>query len=154
MPAVAHENHPADETRVDDEYVTTGPVPIVALADGHLHLSTRRDVLLAAVDGGLDDDLAATVVPALAEAIDGAEAVVLDLDQATLLDRSAVEALCDVLSNAADAESCVVAARLSGRLVLERWGLPRDVAVFTSVADALQARTFIESGYGSGWARS
>ena len=35
---------------------------------------------------------------------------------------------------------------------LDRWDVPSRFVVFTSVADALQAREFAASGYGTGWA--
>lgn len=133
----------------------TGPMPVVDLAGGHLHISVRRDVLVLAVDGGLDDDLASMLAPAIERAVDGAAAAVLDLDQVTLLDRSGLEAICDAFDGGGDGGDpttrCLVAGRLSGRLVLDRWEIPERYAVFTSVPDALQARAFIESGYGNGW---
>lgn len=130
----------------------TGPMPVLDLDDAHLHVSTRRGVTIAAIDGGLDDTLAATVVPALRAALADARAVVLDLDHVTLLDRSALDAVCDVVDRLpASVARCLVAGRLSGRLVLERWGVPERFSLFTSVADALQAREFVASGYGHGW---
>lgn len=139
------EQHSADDT------VVTGPVPILDLADGHLHVSTRRGVTLVAIDGGLDDTLAEELVPLLRSSTVEATALILDLDQTTLLDQSALEAVCFLILDL-DVERCVVAGRLSGRLVLERWGIPERFVVFSSVADALQARAFVESGYGTGWA--
>lgn len=130
----------------------TGPMPVIDVADGHVHLSSRRDVTIVAVDGGLDDGLAARVLPVIARAIEGKVAVILDLDHVTLLDRTALDAVCATLATAhADQLACIVAGRLSARLVLERWNVPSQFAVFSSVADALQARTFVESGYGNGW---
>ena len=131
----------------------TGPMPVVELGDGQVHVSTRRGVVVVALDGGLDDAMAASVVPAVAGVVAGAEAVVLDLDRVTLLDRSALDAVCAVLEGLPRRVGrCLVASRLSGRLVLDRWGIPRRFTVFTSVADALQAREFIANGYGNGWA--
>ncbi len=130
----------------------TGPMPVLDLADGHLHVWTRRGVTVVELDGGLDDALAAVLVPAIEAAVSGAEAVVLDLDHVTLLDRTALFAVCDALDSVgSDNSRCIVAGRLSGRLVLDRWFVPDSYAVFSSVPDALQARTFIESGYGHGW---
>lgn len=147
---------PSDPARVgtragatDDDPVT-GPTPVLDLADGHLHVSSRRDVTVASVDGGLDDALAERLAPLVTRATDGAVAVVLDLDQATILERRAVLTLCDALADGVT-DRCIVAGRLSGRLVLERWGIDEAFVVFTSVADALQARSFLESGYGTGW---
>lgn len=139
------EQHNADDT------VVTGPVPVLDLADGHLHVSTRRGVTLVEIDGGLDDDLAAELVPLLRSSTVEASALILDLDHTTLLDQTALESVCTVVL-ALDVERCVVAGRLSGRLVLDRWGIPDRFVVFSSVADALQARAFLESGYGTGWA--
>ena len=136
----------------DDDPVITGPMPALDLLDGHLHISVRRGTTIVAIDGGLDDALAERVAPAIAGAIVESDAVILDLDRVTLLDRTALERICALIDAAPLAPSrCVVAARLSGRLVLDRWNVPESFAVFTSVADALQARTFIESGYGNGW---
>lgn len=130
----------------------TGPTPVLDLADGHLHVSLRRGVTIVALDGGLDDELAAGVVPLVADAVAGADAAILDLDQATLLDRSALEAVCGALPGADDeVDRCLVAGRLSSRLVLERWGIPNRFIIFTSVPDALQAREFAGVGYGTGW---
>jgi anti-anti-sigma regulatory factor len=82
----------------------------------------------------------------------GTDAVVLDLDQVTLLDEGAFSQLAAAFDEATDGvERCIVASRLSGRMVLERWGATEDYGVFTSVADALQARTFLANGYGTGW---
>jgi ABC-type transporter Mla MlaB component len=136
-------------TDIDDP---SGAVPAVELAGGHLHVCSRRGVTILALDGGLDDALAAEVAPAMEAAIRSAEAVVFDIDRVTLLDRSALSRLLDVLDVVAGQhERCVVAGRLSGRLVLDRWSVPTSFAVFNSVPDALQARTFVESGYGHGW---
>ena len=130
----------------------TGPMPVLDL-EGHLHVATRRGVTIVAVDGGLDDALADSLAPALRAAVADAGAVVLDLDRVTLLDRSALEAICEIIESGPDGTPrCVVAGRLSGRLVLDRWGLPARFTLFSSVADALQAREFDASGYGNGWA--
>ena len=139
------EQHTADDT------VVTGPMPVLDLADGHLHVSTRRGVTLVQIDGRLDDDLAAELLPLLQSSTVEASALILDLDQTTLLDQTALDAVCSVV-HGLDVERCIVAGRLSGRLVLERWGIPERFVVFSSVADALQARAFVESGYGTGWA--
>lgn len=136
----------------EDEPIT-GPVPVVELADGHVHVSMRRDVTIVEIDGGLDDDLAEEVAPLIASTVEDAKAIVLDLDQTTLLDRTAVEAVCAPLLAAGPAfDRCIVSGRLSGRLVLERWEILDQFVVFSSVPDALQARAFVESGYGTGWA--
>lgn len=135
-----------------DTDVGTGPVPVVDLADGHLHVSHRRGVTIIELDGGLDDALAAVVAPAIAAAVAGAEAVILDLDHVTLLDRTALSTVCEAVDTVLGENTrCIVAGRLSGRLVLDRWFVPDAYAVFSSVPDALQARTFVESGYGHGW---
>ena len=130
----------------------TGPLPVVDLQDGHLHVTTRRDVTIVSLDGGLDDALAATVLPALVDVVGAAAAVVAELDHVTILDRTALERVLDVLEALGpDVPRCLVAGRLSGRLVLERWGVPTRFVVFRSVADALQAREFRSNGYGAGW---
>lgn len=142
-------------TGATDDVAVTGPLPVLDLADGHLHVSLRRDVTIVEIDGGLDDALAAELAPLVATALQDAEAVVLDLDQTTLLDRTALEAVLAPILDAADAiDRCIVSGRLSGRLVLERWEILDEFVVFSSIADALQARAFVESGYGTGWASS
>lgn len=146
---------PADvgtRTGATDDAVITGPLPALDLAEGHLHISVRRGVTIVEVDGGLDDDLAEIVAPLIESTLADGDAVILDLDQTTLLDRTALEAVCEPLHAArAAVESCIVSGRLSARLVLERWDIPTRFVVFSSVPDALQARAFIESGYGTGW---
>ena len=130
----------------------TGPLPVVDLQDGHLHVTTRREVTIVSLDGGLDDALAETVVPVLAEVVATARAVVLELDHVTLIDRTALDAVLAVLDGLEPGVvRCLVAGRLSGRLVLDRWEVPGRFVVFHSVADALQAREFKASGYGTGW---
>lgn len=70
----------------------------------------------------------------------------------TLLDRSALVTVCEVIDVLTRTSSCcIVAGRPSDRSMLSRWGLPTRFAVFSSVGDALQARMFAESGYGPGW---
>lgn len=130
----------------------TDAVPTLELAEGHVHVSEVREVTVISLHGGLDDRLAASVLPALVDAVADAPAAVLDLDHVTLLDRSALDLVLDGLGpTTPEADRCVVAGRLSGRLVLDRWGATARIAVFTSVADALQSRTFAASGYGDGW---
>lgn len=142
-------------TGASDDDAVTGPMPVVDLAEGHLHVSLRRGVTILTIDGGLDDDLGTVVAPLVASAIEGSDAVILDLDQTTLLDRTALEAVVDrVLAAGPGLDRCIVSGRLSGRLVLERWEVLERFVVFSSVADALQARAFVESGYGTGWASS
>jgi anti-anti-sigma regulatory factor len=130
----------------------TGPMPAVELEGGRVRVHLHRDVTIVTLDGGLDADLVRTVAPTLPGALAGADAVVLDLDQVTLLDEGAFSQLAAAFDEATDGvERCIVASRLSGRMVLERWGATEDYGVFTSVADALQARTFLANGYGTGW---
>lgn len=132
----------------------TGPLPVLTMVDGHLEISVRRGVTILSLDGALDDGLAELVVEPLRRAVASTdlEAVALDLDRVTLLDRTGLDAVLHALDHApADAPCCLVAGRLSGRLVLERWNVTDRYVVFTSVADALQARAFADSGYGTGW---
>ena len=131
---------------------TTGPQPILDLLDGHMHLARSREHVIVALDGGLDDALAATLAPAVGEVARAAAAVVIDLDDVALLDRDALESVLAALGDADETPRCLVAGRISGRMVLDRWGIMARFAVFGSVADALQARAFAASGYGSGWA--
>jgi hypothetical protein len=133
----------------------TGPMPAIELHDGRVRVHVERDVTVASLDGGLDAAFAGEVVPTLPGALAGALAVVLDIDQVALLDREAFDSVLDAFTAATDGlERCIVASRLSGRMVLERWGVTDHHAVFTSVADALQARAFVANGYGEGWQHS
>lgn len=130
----------------------TGPLPALALHDGHMQVHARRDVLIVTLDGGLDEALAREIVPSIPGALAGAGAVVLDVDQVTLLDQAGFEVLAEAFGRAtAGIDCCIVATRLSGRMVLERWGVTERHAIFNSVADALQARAFQANGYGDGW---
>jgi anti-anti-sigma regulatory factor len=130
----------------------TGPMPAIELRDGHVRVHVRRDVTIVTLDGGLDDALADAVCPVLGGVLAGAGAVVLDLDQVTLLGEGPCQRLLQAFEAAtAGLDRCVVASRLSGRMVLERWGVTAHHGVFTSVADALQARAFLANGYGAGW---
>jgi anti-anti-sigma regulatory factor len=130
----------------------TGPMPALALHDGRMQMHIRRDVLIVTLDGGLDEDMAREIAPTVPGALDGAEAVVLDVDQVTLIDQAGFDILADAFGKAtAGIDCCIVASRLSGRMVLERWGVTDHHVMFTSVADALQARAFLASGYGNGW---
>jgi anti-anti-sigma regulatory factor len=130
----------------------TGPMPAVELQAGRLRVHVRRGVTIVALDGGLDAAMAAEVAAAMGGALAGAEAVVLDLDRVTLLDEAAFTSVVVAFAAATDGcDRCLVASRLSGRMVLERWGLGDRYCVFTSVADALQARAFRGEGYGAGW---
>ena len=141
----------APELAAADDPVT-GPMPAVSFLDGRLRAHTHRDVVVVALDGGLDVELAEVVAPALDGILAGARAAILDLDQVTLLDQEGMDILAAAFAAATDGvDSCLVASRLSGRLVLERWGFTADHAVFTSTADALQARAFAATGYGIGW---
>lgn len=130
----------------------TGPMPAIDLLEGQVRAHVHKGVTIVALDGGLDEALAARVGPVLPGATTGAAAVILDLDQVTLLERAAFEHLATALDRAAgERDRCVVASRLSGRMVLERWQFADRYAIFTSVPDALQARAFALSGYGEGW---
>jgi anti-anti-sigma regulatory factor len=130
----------------------TGPMPAVDFHDGRLRIHLDKDVTIITLDGGLDGEFAGQVVPTITRSMADASAVVLDVDQVTLLDQDGFEILARALNRAIEGRPCcIVASRLSGRMVLERWGVTRRHAVFTSVADALQARAFEANGYGEGW---
>lgn len=130
----------------------TGPMPALQLHDGRMQVHVEGEVTIVTLDGGLDGDFAREIAPTIPGALAGAGAVVLDVDQVTLLDQAGFDILAEVFGEAtADIDCCIVASRLSGRMVLERWGVTEDHAVFMSVADALQAREFQTSGYGDGW---
>lgn len=130
----------------------TGPMPAVELHDGRMRVHVQRDVTIVTLDGGLDAAFATEIAPTIPGALAGAEAVVLDVDQVTLIDRAGFDTLAEAFGRAAAGlDCCIVASRLSGRMVLERWGVTEHLAVFMSVADALQARTFQTNGYGAGW---
>lgn len=130
----------------------TGPMPAIDLLDGRLHVHVDKGVTIATLDGGLDVAFATEVAPSLSRAVADAQAVVLDLDQVALLEHEGFEVLVSAFGSATSGhDRCVVASRLSGRMVLERWGVTSSYAVFTSTADALQARAFLANGYGEGW---
>ena len=130
----------------------TGPMPAVTLLDGRMQVRVQRGVTIVTLDGGLDGAFASEIAPTIPGALAGAEAVVLDVDQVTLLDQEGFDILAEAFGTAtAGLDCCIVASRLSGRMVLERWGVTEHHAVFTSVADALQARAFEATGYGDGW---
>lgn len=137
-----------------DEAVT-GPLPITDLVEGHLHVTERRGVVIASLDGGLESGLAERVTPELQRVVSDAAAVILDIDRATLLDRSALDTVLDAVDAAPEhAPRCLIAGRLSGRMVLDRWMVTGRYAIFSSIPDALQARAFADSGYGNGWTPS
>jgi len=130
----------------------TGSLPAIELQDGRVRVRVDKGVTVVALDGGLDREMADEVVQTLPGALAGVDAVVLDVDQVALLDPQAFAAVADAFDEACSgAERCIVASRLSGRMVLERWGVTERFGVFTSVPDALQARTFLADGYGRGW---
>lgn len=129
-----------------------GPAAPAWATDRRLEVTTRGRVAIVALHGGLDEVVATMLIPALTNAARGRDAVVLVLDDVTLLDRAALVKVCTVIDVLPRPSSCcIVAGRLSGRMVLRRWGLQRSLAIFSSVGDALQARTFAEIGYGPGW---
>ncbi len=131
----------------------TGPMPAVDLLDGRMQVYVDKGVTIIGLDGGLDEQFASDVAPRLASTLSAARAVVLDVDRVTLLDQAGFDVLAAAFAHATkDLDRCIVASRLSGRMLLERWGVTSQVAVFTSVPDALQARTFASNGYGDGWA--
>jgi anti-anti-sigma regulatory factor len=130
----------------------TGPMPAVALHDGRMQVHVHRDVTIVTLDGGLDEAFAREIAPTIQDALAGVEAAILDVDQVTLLEQGGFDVLAEAFGQAtAGLDCCIVASRLSGRMVLERWGVTEHHAVFTSVADALQARAFRANGYGEGW---
>lgn len=130
----------------------TGPLPAVVLHGGRMQVHNDRDVTVVTLDGGLDESLARDLAPTVDGMLAGATAVVLDVDQVTLLDQAGFDVLAEAVGRAtAGLDCCIVASRLSARMVLERWGVNELHAVFTSVADALQARAFQANGYGAGW---
>lgn len=133
----------------------TGQMPVLELHEGRVRVQVQRGVTVVSLDGGLDDRFVDEVGPALDGAVVGADAVVLDVDQVTLLDEGAFARLTRAFDAATSGtERCIVASRLSGRMVLERWGVTARYGLFTSVPDALQARAFLGEGYGEGWTPS
>ena len=130
----------------------TGPMPAIDLHDGRIRVHVDKDVTIITLDGGLDVAFATAVAPTFVRVLADAGPVVLDVDQVALLDQAGFDVLSSAFASAtAGHERCIVASRLSGRMVLERWGVTSVYAVFTSVADALQARAFQANGYGEGW---
>lgn len=139
-------------TRVGADDPVTGPLPALVLHEGRMQVHVQRDVTIVTLDGGLDEALARELAPTVADALTGAAAVVLDVDQVALLDQAGFDVLAEAFGQATSGlDCCIVASRLSGRMVLERWGVTEHHAVFTSVADALQARAYAAYGYGDGW---
>lgn len=130
----------------------TGPMPAVDLHDGRVRVHVDRGVTVVALDGGLDEAFARQIGPTLRRVLAGAHLLVVDLDQVALLEQAGLAELERTIDAATGGgERCLVASRLSGRMVLERWGVTERTAVFTSVADALQAKAFLANGYGDGW---
>lgn len=130
----------------------TGPMPAVDLHDGRVRVHVDKGITVVAFDGGLDEAFAHQIRPTLQRVLARAHLLVVDLDQVALLDEAGLAELERALDAATGgAERCVVVSRLSGRMVLERWGVTEHTAVFTSVADALQAKAFLANGYGDGW---
>lgn len=134
------------------DFPVTGPMPAISLAGGHLWVHDHDDVTILAVDGGLDAELTDEIGDAFLTTLLSSTCLIIDLDDATLLNPSGVNALLDLAATHGKQSICLVAGRLSSRLVLERWGVTSRVALFGSTADALQARTFSDCGYGNGWA--
>ena len=143
---------PMTDVQVRPEGPPTGPMPALLLEHGHVQVGEHGDVTVLTLDGGLDADFVDAVLPTVVAAAGAASALVVDLDQVTLLDEASCVRLIDRVRVAVgDAPMCVAASRVSARAVLERWGVAEHVTVFGSVADALQLRAFADSGYGTSW---
>lgn len=127
------------------------PVELTPI-DARVAVSQRGSCTVIAPAGGLDAELSNEIVDSIAAIARTALASILDLEQITLLDRAAFDVvLAGFEQSTGGRDRCLVANRLSGRLVLDRWGVSDRLAMFGSVADALQARSFAADGYGLGW---
>lgn len=149
MPAAAAgvDRHP----RTGQDELIGHPVELTAV-DARVAVSQRGPCVVIAPAGGLDAVLADEIVGTVAAIARTALASILDVEQITLLDRAAFDVLLAGFEQSTDGrDRCLVANRLSGRLVLDRWGVSDRLATFGSVADALQARSFAADGYGLGW---
>ncbi len=113
-------------------------------------VSVRRshDVVVVRPRGGLDaalaDELRSTV-------LDTSGPVVIDLDECVLIDPASLERLAADPALPETSELAIACRRLSCRQLLVRSGIGDHVAIFGRLEDALQAREFARSGYGTGW---
>lgn len=133
--------------------VASSPDGAAVFADGHLRAWRHAGAVVASIDGALDRSLAELLESPLRSIVVGASHVIIDVDRAVLADKVGVATAVTAVRDAGDdsTELCLVASRMSSRLLLARWGIDTSVPVFTSVADALQALTFQLAGFGDGW---
>lgn len=80
--------------------------------------------------------------------------VIIDLSDGILVSQQPMEAALAIAGGATgDSDAvCVICSRVSGLMLLRRWGIARTTAVFTTVHDALQAELLRRDGFGNGWA--
>lgn len=131
--------------------VGTDPTPPKSEHRGDEHsIIARRShgVTVLKPLGSLDADLA-DELHAAARAVTGP--VVIDLDECVLIDPGSLERLAADPALPNRPELAVACRRLSCRQLLTRAGIGEHVAIFDRLEDALQAREFARSGYGTGW---
>jgi hypothetical protein len=112
----------------------------------------RDGVIIVIPVGALRDPLPAGLVEQL-EALMVGRPVIVDLSEITLVSAAPVMGLAGWVLGASPQpdQCCLVCPRATARALLRRWHVTRSLAVFGSVADALQARRFGDEGYGAGW---
>jgi hypothetical protein len=114
----------------------------------HTRVSIRRGVRVIAPQGVFDDPVTAEV-EALIDA-DPGQAVV-DLGECVLTNVDVLQFLLTAQRDRAAAGLAVACRRGTGRQMLHRAGIHRQLAVFLSAEDAIQAHLFRRAGIGPGW---
>jgi hypothetical protein len=117
----------------------------------HADVDERDGVVIVTPLGTLRDPLPAGLVEQLkASAL---RPVIIDLSQITLISATPVMGLAGWVLGASSKpdQCCVVCPRATARALLRKWHVTRCLAIFGSVGDALQARRFVDEGYGPGW---
>lgn len=77
--------------------------------------------------------------------------VVIDLDECTLVERSALDGLDPARWDRIPEQICVTSSRVTALVLLARARVSGRLAVFQRPADAVQALILAEYGYGTGW---
>lgn len=108
-----------------------------------------ENVVVLVISGALGVEQRPDLDAALARHV--ADDVVIDLTGCTLASKSALEALDPARWGRSPGSTCAACRRSSARQLLGRAGVPRRMAVFHCVEDALQCHVMSEAGYGDGW---
>jgi hypothetical protein len=114
----------------------------------HTKVSIRRGVRVIAPQGVFDDPVTAEV-EALIDADPGP--AVVDLGECVLTNVDVLQFLSTAQQDRTAAGLAISCGRGTGRQMLHRAGIDRQVAVFLSVEDAIQAHLFRRAGIGPGW---